>query len=177
MNISFVQKAAFVLLSSTFIFTSCNKNNPEPTVVYQSTSTSGGTGGGGGVNPNPNGDYFNADVDGNSFVGANFTGAFSMGNLTVSSSESTNSSSIAITVPEDIAVGTYTLSDFTPPVAVYTNGTGINDVHFSDGNGSLEITAHDETNDIITGTFSFDTYPQSGTTTFSIMNGEFSVHY
>lgn len=178
MNISFVQKAVVVLLSSAFIFTSCNKDNPDPTVVYQNSTTSGGTGGGGGVNPNPNGDYFNADVDGNAFVGANFMGAFSMGNLTISSSDNSNSYSIGLTVPEYITTGTYALDGFTPPVAFYTVGNGINDMFFANGTGTLEITEHDETNDVITGTFEFVAYNSSvTTTTYNITNGEFSVHY
>ena len=184
MNISFVQKAAVVLLSSAFIFTSCNKDNPDPTVVYQNSTTSGGTGGtggtGGGGTTNPSTDYFYAEVDGVEFQETLYTGIVSFGTLAITASENGSFPSIGISLPEDIAPGTYSLGSIMTPQAGYVIGNTANDQFGSDGSGSITITSHDETNDVISGTFNFLAVPpvtSTSTDTYNITNGEFTLNY
>lgn len=123
-------------------------------------------------------DMASATINGNSFVADFFASVEISNSIGISFSNSVNEQ-IGLSIPLNIAVGTYTIES-TGPGSMYT-GTYANDsvnngnTHNSvAGSGSIVIT--DRTNNILTGTFEFTAIdPSDPTSSFDIANGSFII--
>lgn len=115
----------------------------------------------------PEGDFMTADIGGNAFDAEIIATLAAMG--TIEASGSTQTTTISLTFPEDIAAGTYTLS----AAGVYTAEYLVNSTAETVDTGELVITSNDTNAKIVEGTFEFTTSP-SGTV---ISDGKFSLGY
>lgn len=106
----------------------------------------------------------------------------SNGKIILTASENNSFPSIGITIPNTITPGTYTFSGaFGANIGLYNTGSGQNE-QFSaaSGTGTLNITSHDTSNDVIQGTFSFTASPNLGNSSgnsYAISQGEFTMNY
>lgn len=161
---------AAVLMSTTLIFTSCKKEEVEPTPTPTPV-----------VTPNPSNSFF-AKIDGVEFQETLYTALEYTQNSTIAIVASENASfpSIGLNIPSDISSGTYNLSGILGTYkGLYNLGNGQDD-QFSASSGTLTITSHDTNADFIQGTFSFTASPNLGnssTNSFNITEGAFAISY
>lgn len=120
------------------------------------------------TNPGSDTDVFNAQIDGADLNPTTIQVQNTAGVILVSAINGTNL--ITLTFPENIAVGSYTLSSSGNYLAFYQSGTNPS----SADSGTLDITAVDTAAGSVTGTFSFTTAPPDS---FNVTNGEFTVFY
>jgi|GEM_PF-1979523 len=160
--------AALILVvsSSTFLLPSCKKDETEPTVVTPPT-------------PAVVTNAFSAKVDGVEFVETILTAQESNGSLVINASKNSGSVALGLTLPGNVAAGTYNLSAFGSYSAMYVTGSTGDDLYMADP-GTVTITSNDTENDVIKGTFSFTATPSFGsssTTTYAVTAGSFTMNY
>jgi hypothetical protein len=122
------------------------------------------------INPGDDDEYFNATIDGEDWEFDIFGAAASGGNLSLSASDFATNTMLSITVDEDIAPGTYQLSDdwTSGPMAMFSTGEDV----YTTETGTLTIISN--TGGFIKGTFSI-TGINFDDETVQITNGEFRV--
>ena len=166
-------KAILLLFFTCFAMLSCTNAPLEGNFndeIGTGDSTGGGSGGGAST------ESFFAKVDGVEFVETMVTKMDFSGSLTISGSTS-SSSALAITVPNTITPGSYSI-DLTTYKGQYNNADVSPTVSTVADSGTITISAHDTTAKTIVGTFSFVSSPLMGTTPqYTITDGSFSVSY
>ncbi|MGB5980945.1 MAG: DUF6252 family protein [Nonlabens sp.] len=113
---------------------------------------------------------FTALIDGVGFTPVGVVPIVANGNITVNAANDQRQF-IALTFPEDVAVGTYDLASSSGYSATY-NADGANTERAE--SGFIQITAVDANAQTIVGTFEFTT---GGTPSFEITEGNFSIEY
>jgi hypothetical protein len=139
-------------------------------------STSIATNSGGSTSTGSN--YLKATIDGTAWQAPSVTAFDVQGNIMINGTTTDISKTIGITVPDNIAVGTYTFSQFGTYMALYNVGTSItNIVSYASASGTLKITEHNTSTKKITGTFDFNGQTLLTTDSKQITAGSFSVTY
>ncbi|MFW5695705.1 MAG: DUF6252 family protein [Alkalispirochaeta sp.] len=116
---------------------------------------------------------YTATIDGEAWSAPEASVVFSQGNLRIEGNTPEEEFDIWITVPEDIAVGTYDLGSGSddPPTAVLVTEGSSSGTHYPDPAGELVIESHDTDNDNIKGTFEFVAKKTDGTDEHSVTDG------
>ena len=125
---------------------------------------------------------FTAKVDGVTFNPTLISGSLSMGKIAIVGSENGSFPSIGIYVPDNVAAGTYSFSPYGSYNALYNAGSSTNQMYSaaSGSGGTVTITSHNTTDNIIIGTFAFTATPNVGSTatdSHAITNGTFEIKY
>lgn len=130
-------------------------------------------------NPSSSGTYLKATLDGAAWEATSVTGFASLGQIMVNGTVSDVSKTVGITIPDNIAVGSYTFVEFGDYMALYNVGKDINSiVTYVSASGTLKITEHNKSTKKITGTFDFKGEVFGDPTkTANITSGSFSVTY
>lgn len=130
-------------------------------------------------NPSSGSASFKATIDGTAWQAQNVTGISTFGKITINGTVTDLSKTIGITVPDNVAVGTYNFSQFGDYMALYNVGPNINSiVTYASASGTLKITEHNTSTKKITGTFDFkgEVFTDA-TKKADITSGSFSVTY
>ena len=180
--------SSIVLLFSLFLMVSCTNEPVDPTLAAQLAAANAATTSGVTIGGTTATYYVKAQVDGVQkewdFCAAQFTNM----NLLITgidSPTSSNFTSVAITVINDVSSGSTSISTGVYPLSAFAN-CGFSDVGNNSYNstysnltyspGNITITQIDTVNKTVKGTFSFIGKSQSsGTKQFT--NGEFFVNY
>lgn len=113
------------------------------------------------------------DIDGSTFTASSVTSSVLMSKIIISASDAQVTETVGITVNEDISVGTYDIGLFGDVSAMYLLGS----VTMTPTSGTLVISKHDESQNILEGTFEFEAEELLGTNSASLTNGSFKVNY
>ncbi len=124
---------------------------------------------------------FTAKIDGVEFVEDDLTTSVSTWTQTLTiEAIKTNGKKVRLTMPTNIAVGTYTFTD--PDMGsrsgYYNDGNSWYGA--SSGTGTLQIVSHNTSTKAISGIFSFTAQPYSfsnGSASYSVTSGQFMVNY
>lgn len=154
-----MQHIYFIIITSFILFTSCNKEHlPE----Y----------------------YFKCKVNGQEYVPdncANCTTADLLNDTTLilGGNRGFETLGIGLNDKEKIKIGTYFLNEVIGRRGDYKFSTIPNDRYFTDAShiGQLNIITFDKTNNIISGTFSFEAYNIVQNKTVNITSGKFRLRY
>jgi len=159
------------LASVAIILSACKKDDPEPTTPTPTptpTVTSS----------------FSAKLNGAIFNETLLSGIESTGAATIAITASRNGGveAIGLAFPNTIAAGTYTYDgSFGSKRGIYNLNQTADGMYSADsGTGSLVITSHDLTNNVVSGTFNFVANPNIGSTavdSHSITEGAFTIQY
>lgn len=115
-----------------------------------------------------------ADIDGSSWTATAVNGAVALGRLTIVGSDNQGVVSVSVSMPEDVAVGTYDLTFLGDYIGQYNK---FSTEFLSSDDGKLNITKHDKSGKKIEGTFNFNASDFNGTLNSAITNGSFVVSY
>lgn len=124
----------------------------------------------------PTSSTLSADIDGTTFNATSVTGVIAFGMFTINGSDGTGSKTIALTIPPDIAAGTYNLTSpgFSDYGAQYNADAN---TFLTADSGTLIITEHNTTSKEIKGTFDFEASDFVGSASASLSNGVFELSY
>lgn len=113
------------------------------------------------------------DIDGSTFTASSVTASAITSKIIISASDAQVTETVGITVNEDISVGTYDIGLFGDVSAMYLLGS----VTMTPTSGTLVISKHDESQNVLEGTFEFEAEELLGTNSASLTNGSFKVNY
>jgi hypothetical protein len=118
---------------------------------------------------------FAVTIDSNAYNPTLIAGIVSMGNINIVASANSGAQSVGLTVPANIATGTYALQPFGTYTAQYNpNST----TYLLVSSGSVTISEHNTATHKIVGTFYFTaTDFGGGSTTANLTNGSFTIYY
>jgi hypothetical protein len=114
------------------------------------------------------------DIDGITFTPSSVNASLMLGMIMITASDSQVSKTVGITLDSDIEIGIYEMSSFGDVIGQYNLGTSI---LMSASSGTLEVTKHDKTQNILEGTFEFEAVELLGSNSASLTNGSFIVSY
>jgi len=166
------------IISGTFEFVLIRQSDSSQITVtsgqFRMNYTTTLTGGSG------NNNTLSADVDGASFTASVVTGlvANTPGlpiQLVINGSDSAAGETIGLTLPENIAAGSYTIGSVGDSIVAQYNASI--SAFFGSETGNLVINNHDLSNNTIDGSFDFIGVNSMGTDSVTVNNGTFDVSY
>ena len=123
----------------------------------------------------PGENTFTVDIDAEPFAPAAINGLILGGKIRIVASDAQGVQSVSVSMPEDIAVGTYDIGGgFSDYSGMYNPNASISTLSNS---GTLIISTHDTGSNFIEGSFEFTSSEFVGPASFELTNGEFSVSY
>jgi hypothetical protein len=136
------------------------------TDVYYSTSISG-TGN----------NTFTVDINGTAFTPAAINGIVNAGQLSIIATDNQGVKTVSVVMPQSTVAGTYNLGQ--PFTSNYFGQYNHDATTFTGStSGTLTVTTHNTSTNLVEGTFSFVSEPLGGgSPTFNLTNGTFSVTY
>ncbi|GEQ85268.1 hypothetical protein ULMS_07760 [Patiriisocius marinistellae] len=179
MNISIKKFVKIIMISMSLclLVTSCSKSDEgvaaeEPMNQDGNGDANGGNGDGG--NPIDLSGNFSVLINNNAFVPTEIIAVKSANEESMSIEVRDDTNFIRLIIQEDLSVGTHVFGE-TVVTSVVIDGFP----EFSNINptGTLTITAHDLTNNILVGTFSFTVESVYHNSTITLTDGEFNFVY
>ena len=124
------------------------------------------------VAPTAENNIFNATVSGSNYTSTNIVGDKNNGKITINASD--NEKSFIVVIPDNITEGTYNLNDSVYSIT-YSKSPNI---YYTTDEGTIKITQHNTSINLIEGTFSLNAYNESDSSdVVNITNGAFQVVY
>ncbi len=125
---------------------------------------------------------FTAKVNGVDFDPTLIYGSKAYGIISITGSENGSFPSIGLSVPDNVVPGTYSMSPYGSTKGLYNVANNANSMYSaaSGSGGTITVTVHNTTDDIIEGTFAFTATPNMGSTatdSHAITNGTFEIEY
>jgi len=156
-----------VLSGLVLLTPSCKKDDTDPVETVTPTTPAEVT------------NSFYAQVDAVEFVEQSLSSSNTNGYIGIVASTSVGPKTIGITIPTTATPGSYTATMYGDYRIQYVNGSGTNNIYGVDG-GTIQVVSNDQTNKVITGTFSGTAIPipaSTATDNHIITDGNFTMNY
>ncbi len=118
---------------------------------------------------------FTIKIDNVTFTPALITGTANNGTLNIIATDSQGIKSVGLGMPDNVSPGTYSMTPFGTYYGQYNASASVFTMSAS---GSLVITSHNTTTNVISGTCAFVSEPLTGgPPTYNLTNGSFTINY